>query len=81
MSEIHKEFIRFIAKHLVDNPASISIEETSPDENTIELRLKVDKTDIGQVIGKHGHTANSMRILLTAISAKGGKRAKLIILD
>ena len=46
MSDIHKEFIKFIAKHLVENPDSVNIEETSPDENTIELTLKVDKSDV-----------------------------------
>ena len=81
MSEIHKEFIRFIAKHLVDNPDSVSIVETSLDENTIELSLKVDKTEIGKVIGKQGKTAHSMRLLLSAIGAKSGKRAILKILD
>jgi len=76
-----KEFIEFIAKHLVDNPESVSIEETSPNEKTIELTLKVGPDDVGKVIGKQGKTAQSMRTLLTAIAAKEGKRAILKILD
>ncbi len=76
-----KEFVEFIAKHLVDNPESVSIEETSPNEKTIELTLKVGPDDVGKVIGKQGKTAQSMRTLLTAIAAKEGKRAILKILD
>ncbi|OGU55141.1 MAG: RNA-binding protein [Ignavibacteria bacterium RBG_13_36_8] len=76
-----KEFIEFIAKHLVDNPDSVSIEETTPDEKTIELTLKVGAEDVGKVIGKQGKTAQAMRTLLTAIAAKDGKRAILKILD
>lgn len=76
-----KEFIEFIAKHLVDNPDSVSIEEETPDEKTVELTLKVGQDDVGKVIGKQGKTAQAMRTLLTAIAAKDGKRAILKILD
>ncbi|MCF8243186.1 MAG: KH domain-containing protein [Melioribacteraceae bacterium] len=76
-----KEFIEFIAKHLVDNPDSVAIESTQPDEKTIELTLKVSADDVGKVIGKQGKTAQAMRTLLTAIAAKEGKRAILKILD
>ena len=76
-----KEFIEFIAKHLVDNPASVALEEMDPDEKTIELTLKVGAEDVGKVIGKQGKTAQAMRTLLTAIAAKDGKRAILKILD
>ena len=76
-----KEFIEFIAKHLVDNPDSVVIEESTPNERTIELTLKVGSDDVGKVIGKQGKTAQAMRTLLTAIAAKEGKRAILKILD
>ena len=76
-----KEFIEFIAKQLVDNPDKVSVEETTPDEHTIELNLKVDKSDLGKVIGKHGNTVNAMRTLLTAVGAKGKHRATLQIIE
>ncbi|MBN2572674.1 MAG: KH domain-containing protein [Ignavibacteriales bacterium] len=76
-----KEFIEFIAKHLVDNPEGVEIQEVTPDEKTVELTLKVGTEDIGKVIGKQGKTAQAMRTLLTAIAAKDGKRAILKILD
>jgi uncharacterized protein len=76
-----KEFIEYIAKHLVDNPENVSIEEKAPEENKIVLSLKVQADDVGKVIGKQGKTAQAMRTLLTAIAAKEGKRAILEILD
>ena len=76
-----KEFVEFIAKHLVDNPDNVSIEEALPNDKTIELTLKVGADDVGKVIGKQGKTAQAMRTLLTAIAAKDGKRAILKILD
>jgi predicted RNA-binding protein YlqC (UPF0109 family) len=76
-----KEFIEFIAKHLVDNPGDVVIEEKKPEENKVVLTLKVKAEDVGKVIGKQGKTAQAMRTLLTAIAAKEGKRAILEILD
>ncbi len=76
-----KEFIEFIAKHLVDNPDNVVIEEKSPEDNKVVLSLKVQADDVGKVIGKQGKTAQAMRTLLTAIAAKEGKRAILEILD
>ena len=76
-----KEFIEFIVKQLVDIPEKVIVEETTTDENTIELKLKVDKSDMGKVIGKKGNTANAMRTLLTAVGAKGNHRATLQILE
>jgi len=76
-----KEFIEFIAKHLVDNPDQVEVEEKTPEERKVVLSLKVQGDDVGKVIGKQGKTAQAMRTLLTAIAAKDGKRAILEILD
>ncbi len=76
-----KEFIEFIAKHLVDNPDSVTIEERPGEDNKVVLSLKVQPDDVGKVIGKQGKTAQAMRTLLTAVAAKEGKRAILEILD
>lgn len=76
-----KEFVEFIAKHLVDNPDSVEVEEKAPEERKVVLSLKVQADDVGKVIGKQGKTAQAMRTLLTAIAAKEGKRAILEILD
>jgi predicted RNA-binding protein YlqC (UPF0109 family) len=76
-----KEFIEFIAKHLVDDPESVVVEENVKDENSFEINLKVGPDDVGKVIGKQGKTAGAMRTLLTAIAAKDGKKASLKILD
>jgi predicted RNA-binding protein YlqC (UPF0109 family) len=76
-----KEFIEFIAKHLVDNPDSVEIDESVQEDKKIVLSLRVKADDVGKVIGKQGKTAQAMRTLLTAIAAKDGKRAILEIID
>ena len=76
-----KEFIEFIAKHLVDSPEHVIVEQTIDEDKKINLTLRVKQEDVGKVIGKKGKTAIAMRTLLTAIAAKEGKRAMLEILD
>ncbi len=76
-----KEFIEFIAKQLVDKPDNVIVEETSPDEHTIELTLKVDKSDIGKVIGKLGRNVNAMRTLLIAAGGKEHHKTILHIVE
>lgn len=76
-----KEFIEFIAKHLVDYPEGVEVEEKITEDNKLILSLKVKAEDVGKVIGKQGRTAQAMRTLLTAIAAKEGKRAMLDIID
>jgi predicted RNA-binding protein YlqC (UPF0109 family) len=76
-----KEFIEFIAKHLVDSPEQVIVEQTIAEYKKVNLTLRVKQEDVGKVIGKKGKTAIAMRTLLTAIAAKEGKRAMLEILD
>ncbi len=76
-----KEFIEYIAKQLVDHPEGVVVTESINEEKKYLLSLKVQSDDIGKVIGKQGKTAQAMRTLLTAVSAKEGKRAVLEIED
>jgi len=75
-----REFLEFIAKHLVDHPDAVSFVTEEKDNRTI-FTLTVDPLDLGKVIGKKGRTAQAMRTLLTAVAAKEGKRAILEIND
>ena len=75
-----KEFVEFIVKKLVDNPEKVSVTEVEGERITI-LELRVERGDMGKVIGKKGQTAQSIRTLLGAASAKLGKRAVLEILE
>ena len=75
-----KEFLEFIAKHLVDNPDAVVVEETESDGKVL-LKLYVDDKEIGKVIGRAGRNAKAMRVLLSAIGAKEKKKVTLEIPD
>ncbi|MBA4250947.1 MAG: RNA-binding protein [Chlorobiaceae bacterium] len=76
-----KEFIEYIARHLVDNPDGVVVAVKVEEDKKIVLTLDVNEKDIGKVIGRQGRTAQALRTLLTAIAAKEGKKAFLEIAD
>ncbi len=75
-----KELIKYIAQSLVDNPEQVTVEELAGNHSSV-LELKVAKEDMGKVIGKKGQTAQAMRLILSAASAKIKKRAVLEIIE
>jgi len=75
-----KNLVAYIAQRLVDNPNSVSVVEVSSGQ-TMVLELHVAKPDIGKVIGRQGRTAQAMRTIINAASAKEKRRAVLEIIE
>jgi uncharacterized protein len=75
-----KDLLIKIVQALVDNPEQVQINEIEGSQ-TVVLELRVDKSDMGKVIGKQGRTANAIRTLLNAASGKAGKRHMLEIVE
>jgi len=75
-----KELIKYIAQSLVDDPEQVTVEEIEGSHSSV-LELRVAKEDMGKVIGKKGKTAQAMRLVLSAASAKLKKRAVLEIVE
>jgi hypothetical protein len=70
--------LQVIIKAMVDNPTKTSL-MIDIGENTIQFITSVDKSDTGQIIGKQGNNAAAIRNILTAMAAKHGFRAVLVI--
>jgi len=75
-----KDLIVRIAEALVDHPEMVSVDEVQGEHTTV-LKLNVDKSDLGKVIGKKGNTARAIRTLLSAASGKTKKRHVLEIIE
>ncbi len=76
-----QDFVEYVVKKLVDKPDGVQLTQEEKETNRVVFQLKVEKEDIGKVIGKKGRTANAIRVLLSAIAAREGKRAILEIID
>jgi predicted RNA-binding protein YlqC (UPF0109 family) len=75
-----KELIKHIVQALVDYPEQIVISEVEGRQSTV-LEIKVAKEDIGKIIGKQGRTAQAIRTILNAASAKVKKRTIMEIIE
>ena len=75
-----REFIEYVAKNLVDYPDEVEVRQIDGEKTTI-FELKVNKSDIGKIIGRGGRTIKALRTLLVTTAAKNGLRAVLEILE
>ena len=75
-----KELVQLLARHLVNDPDAVDVTETQG-QTTSLLELRVALGDRGRVIGKRGRTAESMRILLSAVAARANRKAILNIIE
>jgi hypothetical protein len=79
-SERIKVLVTGLAEALVDHPERVSVQVIAEPSSTV-LRLRVDPSDIGKVIGKQGRTARSIRTILSAASMKLQHRFSLDIIE
>jgi len=73
-----QEFVEYVVKSIVDHPDDVQVARTI-DEMGVLLTLTVNPEDMGQVIGRQGATAKSVRTLLRVIGAKNNARVNLKI--
>jgi len=74
------EFLEYVVKALVDNPSKVKTQR-SVDEMGVLITLEVDPQDMGQIIGRNGQTASSIRTLLRVVGAKNNARVNLKIVE
>lgn len=75
-----RDLVEYIAKALVDAPEDVSAQQLEGEQTTV-IELKVNKDDLGKVIGKQGRTARSIRTILNGASTKLNKRTVLEIIE
>lgn len=72
------EFVEYVVKSIVDHPDDVKLDRTI-DEMGVLITLTVNPEDMGQIIGRQGATAKSIRTLLRVIGARNNARVNLKI--
>ena len=72
------KLVEAIAKSLVDNPDGVVVTETESRQGIV-IRLKVDPSDMGKVIGKQGRTAKAFRTVVNAAATRENKKVTVEI--
>lgn len=67
------EFTRYIIFQMVDHPEEINITETNVN-GVVVIEARVNKKDVGRVVGRKGQTVESIRSLLHCMASKNNKR-------
>ncbi|PIP29898.1 RNA-binding protein [Candidatus Jorgensenbacteria bacterium CG23_combo_of_CG06-09_8_20_14_all_54_14] len=78
MTKNDQEFLEYLVKSIVDHPDDVRVER-KVDEMGVLLTLKVHQQDMGQVVGRQGSTAKSIRTLLRIVGVKNNARVNLKI--
>ncbi len=74
------ELVSYIVVNLVRYPEDVSVDIVRKQDRDV-YQVRVNQEDLGKVIGKGGQTAQAMRVLLTAVSAKTDQRLGLEIVE
>ena len=75
---VDKEFLEYLVKSIVDHPDDVKADRKI-DERGVLLTLHVNAQDMGQVVGRKGATAQSIRSLLRIVGIKHNARINLKI--
>jgi predicted RNA-binding protein YlqC (UPF0109 family) len=80
-SVVLKDLLQFLAQNLVTRPNAVEVTESPGEDSSWILALRVDKEDLGRVIGKQGRTAKSLRTILNAAASRTNRKVILEILE
>ena len=75
-----QEFLDFVIRSLIDYPDEMVLTKVESPKKTVFL-LRLRQSDVGKVIGKHGHTIIAIRNLLAAAAARHGGKAAVEIVE
>lgn len=67
------ELVKYIVEQFAENKGAIEYKEEEKD-NSIEITVLLEESDMGKVIGKQGKIAKALRTLVKAATPKGSKK-------
>jgi predicted RNA-binding protein YlqC (UPF0109 family) len=74
------QFIEYIVKNLVDTPDDVNINCLEGQRGTI-VEIRVNKGDIGKVVGKNGKTIQALRTIAMTVASRFNRRVRLELID
>jgi predicted RNA-binding protein YlqC (UPF0109 family) len=76
-----RDLLEYLARGLVEHPDDVRVTEVSAGDGDLVLELSVAEGDYGSVIGRGGRTAQALRTIIKAASARDGRRVFVDIVD
>lgn len=69
-----EELLKFVVGSLVSQPESVELDTRAESDTVIVVTVKVNKDDLGRVIGKNGKVADSIRTIVRSATVQSGKK-------
>ena len=66
IAERMKDFVEGVVKLIIDEPTKVEI-MVSTTTKSVVVQIKVDKSDIGKVIGRKARTISALKVLTTIV--------------
>ncbi len=76
-----KDLLLYIAKNLVDHPEAVTVTETTGEDGSLTLELRVAPEDMGKVIGRQGRIAKEIRTVVRSCAQRKGLKVSVDIVD
>lgn len=74
------DLIEFVVRRLTDHPDAVEIEEVAT-RHSLKYELRVDRSDMGRIIGRHGRTVRALRDLIACATFDWDERVQLEIVE
>jgi predicted RNA-binding protein YlqC (UPF0109 family) len=75
-----KELLEAIARVLVDHPDQVHVQAIEGIQSIV-LELRVDRSDLGKIIGRQGRIIKSVRTIMVAAGMKLHKRITVEVIE
>lgn len=75
-----KEFVEYLIKQVVSQPDRVVVREFKGEATTI-LEVKVDRSDMGRIIGKGGRIIDAIRTLARAVYKKNHQQVQVELVE
>ncbi len=75
-----KTFLEYVIKALVDHPEEVCLTDIDGDKTAV-FELRCHQNDMGKVIGKSGKTIGAIRVLLSTLGARQGRRTMIEVVE
>ncbi len=73
-----KELLIYILSNIVEHPEDVVVTEEATDEELV-LKLSVNPSDVGKVIGRQGRIARAIRTIVKSASAAESRKVSVDI--
>lgn len=76
-----QDLLAYLARGLVDDPDSISVDSFEEEDGTVVLELHAPADEAGRLIGRGGRTISALRTVVKASATRHGKRVMVDVVD